>query len=234
MQAILFAIGIAGSLTAQQPDANADGAGGQSAPAGAAGPQRPVNQRVFGLLPNYRTADATQPFRPITAKQKMYIAYKDSTDWPVFPAAALFAAVYHVENQNPSFGQGMAGYGKRFAGAYADLAIGNFMTEGLMPSMFREDPRYFRRGYGSVRSRLWYAATRIFVCKTDAGRREFNFAEVIGNSATVALSNAYYPDTRTASDNLQRLAIALATDSLSQVGKELWPDIKRKLFRKKN
>lgn len=233
-RAILVAIGFTASLAAQQPDTTADTAVEPSAPAGITDQSRPVNQRVFGVLPNYRTADGTQPFQPITAKRKMYIAYKDSTDWPVFPVAAAFAGLYQLENQNPSFGQGMAGYGKRFAGAYADQAIGNFMTEGIMPSLFRQDPRYFRRGYGSVKSRLWYAATRIFVCKTDAGRPAFNFAEVVGNSTAVALSNTYYPDTRTASDNVQRLAISLATDSFSQVGKEFWPDIKNKLFRKKN
>jgi hypothetical protein len=233
-RAILVAIGFTASLAAQQPDAAADAAVEPSAPAGIADQSRPVNQRVFGVLPNYRTADGTQPFQPITAKRKMYIAYQDSTDWPVFPAAAAFAALYQLENQNPSFGQGMTGYGKRFAGAYADQAIGNFMTEGIMPSIFRRDPRYFRRGYGSVRSLLWCAATRIFVCKTDAGRPEFNFGEGIGNASAVDLSNAYYPEPRTASDNLQRLAISLATDSFSQVGKEFWPDIRRKLFRKKS
>jgi hypothetical protein len=229
-RAVFLAVAFAAALPAQRADTPADGSGAPAGPTGSDAPRGPVNQRVFGVLPNYRTADATLPFRPLTAKQKMTIAFKDSTDWPVIPVAGAFASLYQLEDQNPSFGQGMAGYGKRFAAAYGDQAIGNFMTEGIMPSLFREDPRYFRRGYGTTKSRLWYAATRIFVCRTDAGHNQFNFAEVVGNSMAAAVSNAYYPDTRTASDNLQRLIIALATDSFSQVGKEFWPDIKRKLF----
>ena len=128
-----------------------------------------TNNRVFGVLPNYRTADGNLPFQPISSRRKMYIALKDSTDWPVIPTSAAFAALYQLENQNPSFGQGMEGYAKRFAGAYGDQAIGNLMTEGLMPSLFHQDPRYFRLGHGRTMSRLGYAATRIFVCKSDAG-----------------------------------------------------------------
>jgi hypothetical protein len=196
-------------------------------------PRQPIDKRVFGVLPNYRTVDGTLPFEPIPAKRKLWIAAKDSFDWPVYLTSGLFATLYQLENQNPSFGQGMAGYSKRFATAYGDQMLGNMMTEGFMPSLFHQDPRYFRRGYGTTKSRLWYAATRIFVCKTDEGRPAFNFSEVVGNSAATAIGNAYYPDTRTAGDNLTRLAIALATDSASQIAKEFWPDVKRKVFHKK-
>jgi len=106
------------------------------------------------------------------------------------------------------------------------------MTEGIMPAMLHEDPRYFRLGEGTMRHRLGYAVTRIFVTRMDSGRNGFNFAEVVGNSAAVALSNAWYPDTRDVSDNVQKLAIQLATDAFSNVLKEIWPDVKRRLQKK--
>ncbi len=161
----------------------------------------------------------------------MNIAFRDSFDLPVYPIAAAFAALYQIENQNPSFGQGMAGYGKRFAAAYGDQMIGNMMTEGIVPSLTREDPRYFRRGEGSTWSRTRYALTRIFVTRTDSNHNTFNFAEFGGNAFAVAVSNAWYPDTRTAADNGEKLAIQLATDAFSNVLKEFWPDVKRKLQR---
>jgi hypothetical protein len=108
------------------------------------------------------------------------------------------------------------------------------MTEAIFPSLLREDPRYFRRGQGDKWSRMRYAATRIFITRTDAGRSRFNFSEVAGNATTVAISNAYYPDTRTVADNVQKLSIQLATDMFSNVLKEFWPDIKRKLVRKQH
>ncbi len=190
-------------------------------------PAVPVDKRVFGVLPNYRTAEASNGFAPITARQKMTIASKDSFDWPVFPTAAAFATLYQLQNQNPSFGRGMSGYSKRLAGSLGDQTLGNMMTEGIMPSLLHQDPRYFRLGQGSVRSRTWYALTRIFVTRTDSGHTAFNFSEWGGNAIAVAASNAWYPDTRTASDNVQKLLIQCATDAFSQVLKEFWPDVKR-------
>lgn len=191
--------------------------------------QAPEDKRIFGVLPNNRTTESSIPFHSITAKQKMTIAYKDSFDWPVYPTAALFATLYQLENQNPSFGQGMAGYAKRFATAYGDQMIGNMMTEGIVPSVLHEDPRYFRLGEGSKKSRLWYALTRIVVDKKDSGRTSFNFSEWGGNALATAISNAYYPDGRDVKDNLQKWFIACGTDAFSNVLKEFWPDVKKKL-----
>ena len=89
-----------------------------------------------------------------------------------------------------------------------------------MPSLFHLDPRYFRIGRGTVTHRLGYAVTRIFVSRTDKGGPDFNASEWLGNAAATAISNAYYPDTRTASDNIERLGIACATGAFSQVMKE--------------
>ena len=192
-----------------------------------------INSRVLGVLPNYRTADGSLPFQPISVRRKFYIASKDSFDYPVYPLAGAFAALYQLDGQNPSFGQGMKGYGKRFAAAYGDQAIGNMMTEAVFPVLLREDPRYFRAGQGTTSHRTGYALTRVFVARTDKGRWNFNYAEWIGNSAAVAASNLYYPkDTRHLRDNAQKLGMQIATDAFSQVLKEFWPDWKRKLIRK--
>jgi len=188
----------------------------------------PEDKHIFGVLPNHRTTEASLPFHRISAAEKMTIAFKDSFDWPVYPTAAAFAALYQLEDQNPSFGQGLKGYGKRFATAYADQMVGNMMTEGIVPALTREDPRYFRLGEGSMKSRAWYAVTRIFVTRMDSGRSSFNVAEWGGNAFAVALSNAYYPDTRTFHDNSQKLMIQVATDAFSNILKEFWPEPKAK------
>lgn len=112
--------------------------------------------------------------------------------------------------------------------------IGNMMTEGLVPWATREDPRYFRRGEGSQKGRAWCALTRIAISRADSGRSTCNVSEWGGNAVAVAVSNAYYPDTRTALDNVQRLPIACGADAFSNVWKAFWPDVKRKLQRTKN
>jgi len=185
------------------------------------------DKRIFGVVPNNRTTEASIPFASITAKQKMTIAFKDSFAWPLYLTGAGFAGLYQMENQNPSFGQGMAGYAKRFAAGYGDQMIGNMMSEGIVPSLLHDDPRYFRLGNGAKWRRAFYALSAIFVDRRDSGRKSFNFSEWSGNAVAVAISNAYYPATRDVSDNAQKLLIACGTDAVSNVLKEFWPDVKR-------
>jgi hypothetical protein len=211
---------------------NDSGNGGSATPAPPVQPAE--DKRIFGVVPNNRTTEASIPFAPISAGQKITIAAKDSFDWPVYPTAAAFAGLYQLDNQNPSYGQGLKGYAKRWAAAYADQTIGNLMTEGFVPSLLHEDPRYFRLGDsgGGGWHRVGYAVSRIMVTKTDSGKSRFNFSEWLGNASAVAISNAYYPDSRDARDNVQKLLMQCGTDAFSNVLKEFWPDVKRKFFTK--
>jgi hypothetical protein len=182
------------------------------------------------VLPNYRTAEESAVYSPISVKRKFYIGYKDSTDYPIFGMSAVLAGLGQWTDQHHAYGQGMEGFGKRYAATVSDQLIGNFLTESVMPSLLREDPRYFRRGHGSGWSRTGYAASRIFVTKTDKGHTMFNFAEVSGNAISAMVGNAYYPGERQFGDNFQRFYSQLATDAFSQILKEFWPDVKRKFF----
>jgi hypothetical protein len=186
------------------------------------------DKHAFGIIPNFRTVDASTPYKPISAKQKMAIAARDSIDWTLPIVAAGYAGLGQLTSQNKTFGQGMSGYGNRFVRSYADQVMGNMLVEGVMTSAFREDPRYFRLGQGTFWSRTWYAASRVFITRTDGGKTRFNYSETIGNSLAVGISNAYYPDTRNVGDNLQRLTIQIGTDAFTNILKEFWPDVKRK------
>jgi hypothetical protein len=190
------------------------------------------DKRVFGVLPNYRTADANSTYSPITPKQKFMIATKDTLDYPLFILGAGLAGVAQMTNEHPDFGQGFKGYAQRYATSYSDQFIGNYMTEGLLPILFHQDPRYFRIGpaQGGVWHRTGYALSRILVTKNDKGHNTFNVSEILGNSVSAGVGNAYYPGERHLSDNFERLGTYLATDALSQVLKEFWPDVKRKYF----
>ena len=188
--------------------------------------------RVFGVLPNYRTADISQLGTVLSARRKLYIARKDSFDYPLVMLSAVFAGLGQLSNAAPSFGQGMKGYGHRLVTNYADQAMGNMFTEGLFPAMLHQDPRYFRLGTGSTRHRIGYAASRVFVTQKDGGGARFNYSEWLGNGSAVAISNAYYPDGRKFSNNATKLLGQVGTDALSQVLKEFWPDIKQKFFHK--
>jgi len=192
-------------------------------------------QRVLGVLPNYRTAQETGDYTPISARRKFYIGLKDSSDYPVFLFSAALAGLGQISDSHPRFGQGMQGFGRRYGATLADQVTGNLMTESLMPVLFHQDPRYFRLGAergGGVMHRFAYAVSRVLITKTDHGNRTFNFSEIVGNSAVAAVGNAYYPGERTLGDNAQRFGAQVITDALSQVLKEFWPDIRAKLKRK--
>ncbi len=189
-------------------------------------------KRILGIIPNYLTAPSLAHYQPLTVMGKFEIAYADSSDRGAFFLAAALAADAQLSKAAPAFGQGVAGYSRYFGAAYGDMAIGNFMTEAIYPSLLGQDPRYFRRGAGSGWSRLLYAVGQTFWTHTDRGGSQFNFSEVLGNSTAVAISEAYYPDHRTAANAGSKLAIQLGIDTAGNVMKEFWPDLNRKLSRK--
>ncbi len=163
----------------------------------------------------------------LTPKQKLRIAFKDSFDYPLIILGGAYAGLYQIENSHPEFGQGTKGYFRRFGTSYCDQVSGNMMTEGFMPILLHEDPRYFRMAEGSKMARAWYALSRIFVTRTDSGARSFNYSEVVGNGIAAGIGLSYYPDNRNVPDYLQNWGVELGTDAASQVLKEFWPDIKR-------
>jgi hypothetical protein len=166
----------------------------------------------------------------ITPKQKMTIAAKDSFDYPLVILAAAFAGLDQLDNDDPSFGQGVKGYAHRLGAWYLDESIGNMMTEGIYPALLHQDPRYFRKGSGSVMGRTAYALSRVIITDKDGGAKQFNYSEWLGNATAVAISQSYHPDNRTAVDATKFVLEQVATDAISQVLKEFWPDIKRKML----
>ena len=192
-----------------------------------------ADKRIFGVLPNYRSVEGSVPFSPLSPRQKLGIAARDSFDWPTFLVTGAFAGIYQAENQNPAFGQGIAGYTKRYSTALADQMIGNMMTEGFLPVLLHDDTRFFRNGSGTTGSRLKSALRQIVMIRTDSGSWRFNAPEWFGNGIGVGISNVYYTNSRTLGDNLQRYGMQIGTDALSNVLKEFWPDIKQRFFQKK-
>jgi hypothetical protein len=191
------------------------------------------DKHIFGIIPNFRTSPTLANYQPLSPREKFRIAAQDSFDRGTFALAATFAGQSQLSNSNRSFGQGVEGYSKYLGGAYAGFVIGNYMTEGVFPVILHQDPRYFRCGKGSKWSRLGYSMGQIFWTHRDSGRTEFNYSEVFGNSAAVAMSNIYYKDNRTVHDAVSSLAVQLSVDMAANVLKEFWPDIDRK-FRPKH
>src|SRR5215472_7208206 len=180
-------------------------------------PPRTETKRILGIIPNYRTSPSLQNYEPLTPSEKFKIATQDSFDRGTVILGAMFGGLGQLNNSNRSFGQGGAGFARYFGASYGDFVIGDYMTEAVFPTLLHQDPRYFRRGTGSGRSRLGYAIGQVFVTHRDSGGTQFNYSEILGNSTAVAISNAYYADNRTASDAVSRLGSQLGVDIAANV-----------------
>jgi len=183
------------------------------------------SKHLFWIVPNFRTSPSLTDYRPLTVRQKFTVAAQDSWDRGTVGLAAIFGAENQLSNSNRAFGQGAAGYGRYLGAAYGDFVIGNYMTEAVFPSLLHQDPRYFRRGTGGGWSRLRYAVGQSFWTHNDSGHIQFNYSEWLGNSAAVAISNAYYADNRNARDNISQLGTQVGIDTAVNVLKEFYPDI---------
>ena len=194
-------------------------------------PSPPESKRLLWVIPNYRTSPTLENYEPLTTSEKFKLASRDAFDRGAVALAALFGGRGQLTNSNRSFGQGAAGFGRYFGASYGDWLIADYMTEGVFPTLLHQDPRYFRRSTGSGWSRLGYAMGQIFWTHRDSGGTQFNFAEVLGNSSAVAISNAYYKDNRSASNAVSSLGVQLGVDMAANVLKEFWPDLERKFKR---
>jgi hypothetical protein len=118
---------------------------------------------------------------------------------------------------------------------YADQVMGNFFPEAIVPTIFHKDPRYFRKGEGSKKGRLWYAVSHIVVSKNDQGVNNFNSPEILGNALASLADLSYHVHERNAKTALYTWGVTyIGSDTVGQIMKEFWPDIKRKLFQRHN
>ncbi len=219
--------GIAGAQAPDPPDPKVDSALEAPKPDSAKD-----DKHILGVVPNYTAVNEPEKtYRPIPVSEKFKIAAHDSFDPFNWVIAGVYAAVYQAENDYPQFGQGAQGYAKRYGATFADGALSTYLSEGVLPSLLHEDPRYFRLGVGSKWKRAGYAMTRVLITRGDSGAERFNTSEIAGNLASSALGNLYYPSlNRTFGDTMEKFAINVISDAGFNVLREFWPDMRRKVL----
>jgi Carboxypeptidase regulatory-like domain len=149
-------------------------------------------QRILGVVPNFYVSYVAKA-APLSAGQKFQLAWKSSIDPFNFAISGVQAGVEQAEGTYAGYGTGAAGYAKRYGAAFADGFDSTMIGGAVLPVLFRQDPRYYYRGHGSVMSRALYAIATVAICKGDNGRWEPNYSFVLGNLAAGGISNLYYP-----------------------------------------
>ena len=178
-------------------------------------------QRVLGVLPNFYVTynPAAVPLKP---KQKFELAWKSTIDPVNFGVTAAAAGIEQAANSFGGYGQGAQGYGKRYGAAYADSVTSIFIGGAILPSLLKQDPRYFYKGTGTVRSRILYALANSVICKGDNGRWQANYSAIMGGLASGAISNLYYPaaDREGAELTVQNALIGIASNAATNILQE--------------
>jgi hypothetical protein len=149
-------------------------------------------QRVFGVIPNFYVSYAPDAV-PLNSRQKFKLAWKTTVDPVNFALTGAIAGVEQAQNNYSGFGQGAQGYGKRYGAAFADGVTSTFIGGAILPSLLKQDPRYFYKGTGSTRSRILYAVANAVICKGDNGHWQANYSGILGSLASGGISNLYYP-----------------------------------------
>jgi carboxypeptidase family protein len=149
-------------------------------------------QRVLGVVPNFYVSYVPDA-APLSARQKFELAWKTTVDPVSFVLTGAIAGGEQARDDFKAYGQGAQGYGKRFGAAYADSVTGVFIGSAILPSLLKQDPRYFYKGSGSGRSRVLYAIANAVICKGDNGRWQANYSNILGSLASGGISNLYYP-----------------------------------------
>nr|WP_084080451.1 carboxypeptidase-like regulatory domain-containing protein [Edaphobacter aggregans] len=149
-------------------------------------------QRFIGVIPNFYISYVHDP-APMTTKQKFSLASHDTFDPVSLIGVGLAAGIEQANNTYAGYGQGAAGYGKRFAAKFGDGRTSDFLSHAVFPSLFHQDPRYFYQGTGSFKSRLVHAASFAIITRSDNGKPMPNYSYFLSDIGSGALSNLYYP-----------------------------------------
>jgi len=187
------------------------------------------DHRMFKVFPNFKTInDPEQPVIAMSVGEKFQLV-EHYFDPFTFVFTSITAGIEQGTNEKAGYGQGAMGFAKRYGADFTDGFTNELFVTGVFPSLLHEDPRYYRLGHGSALKRTAYALSRILITHSDSGTARFNSSEFLGNIASGALSMTYYPQNeRSVSGVFTRMSVEIGYDSLFNVLKEFYPDLKRK------
>jgi hypothetical protein len=188
-------------------------------------------KRILWIVPNFRAVSAGAKLPPQSVKEKFKTGALDSFDYSSFIFVGIQAGISQATDSYPAFRQGAAGYGRYYWHTFADQTDENLWVEGILPSVLRQDSRFYTLGHGGFLKRGAYAASRAFITRTDSGKETFNASEIFGSGIAASISAAYYPSQY---QTWTKIGQRWLTNGLLDLGtfaaKEFWPDVNHAIF----
>jgi hypothetical protein len=205
--------------------------------------QQELHQRMAGVIPNFN-AVLGGTVLPLSPRQKMRAAFHSAVDPYQFGLAFITSSYGQATDSHSTidpdgfrhgYGQGLAGFGKRYGASYADQFTGAVLGNGFFPAILHQDSRYYRMGTGSFAKRFFYSLSTTMVCRGDNGKRQPNYSNLLGNLASGSISNLYYPQAdRGFGLTIKQGFIVTAEGSFGGLLIEFYPDIRKHIRKRHN
>lgn len=182
---------------------------------------------AHNFLPGQPLPDAPS-YVPLTAKQKFDLFARSTHSADMGFSIMADAVIAQASGAWPTLGGGMHGFGQRVGVSAAGEEAASFFSGFLFPTLFHQDPRYFRSHQTRIIDRLAYAASRVVIGRSDDGRSVINYSAISGQFVQAAVSNAYVPyRNESVSGTIENALAGLSGVAQAQILNEFWPDIKQ-------
>lgn len=187
------------------------------------------NDRILWTMPNFLTVENAEGIPPLSPGQKFKVTARGLFDPFEFVLTGFVASLGQAADSNPSYGQGLQGYGKRYGTSYADNLTENFMAYAVLPTVLHQDPRYYQLGHGGFFRRSWHAVGRVLLTRSDSGKAQFNVSEMGGAAAAAAISTySYHVQSERGFGNVASVwGTQMSWDVVTYMIKEFWPDLRK-------
>lgn len=181
-----------------------------------------IDGRPYPLLQNWR---------PLTTREKFDVFLKHTYAGRTFTSAAIDASKDKIKNRNKEYERGFSGLSQRFGVELGINETGVFFEQFFVPSVLKQDPRYFRDPELPFVKRTFYSLSRVLVTRADNGHSTFNASRIVGGAVSQALGDLYVPGRRQGLSPIgNRIVFDLARDAGLNLMHEFWPDLRRKLL----
>ncbi|MGB9030406.1 MAG: hypothetical protein WCC27_09820 [Acidobacteriaceae bacterium] len=196
--------------------------------------ERREPQRILGFMPNFRTVSGGSQAHPAGWKYNFTVATHQAFDYSSFIFLGLTSLTAEGFNEHPALGKGFEGMGQYTWRGFLDKTDNTYLSAGLLPTLLREDTRYYALGAGhSIYIRPLYVISQEAVARTYGGRKTPNIAGLLGKAGTQYISRFYYPPSvGTVGALAEKFGYSVMRDVAFSSVREFYPDIAAHYVRK--
>jgi hypothetical protein len=179
---------------------------------------------------NYFERFVDAGIHPLTARQKGYLALRNTVDPYNFATIGFFSAISVASDSHSAYGPGFPGFARNFGVAYCETAVDAFFGTFLIPAIAHQDPHYHRMPNASYPRRALHAITAVVWAQSDYGLGMPNYSGLITTVVGDGLGNLYVPGRQKSWGSAAARDITnIATAPIGNFITEFVPDVARRV-----